>query len=189
MSKILVDATLSEKLPAYVNKEMLNLAKKIHYHGGENIVVSDVEHKGLVTLIEKVSKGKHPFKKENMHSSLDIGTKGDSKTWTKIFKRIGIKPGDKIYAVEDVYVNAKAIAKAAREYEIQSKVYLLDSTLRGKGKKKEGDITRIKNASEISKIADRTLSMARKRKKRKELEEEALSSIISLFIVSFSLVI
>src|SRR3989344_4404476 len=116
------EGSLSGQLPVYPNKRMLEIAHKIRQHGGRNVVISDGDKKFLNKLIHKISDGSPPFDEEDIKSSMNIGNKKESKTWYSIFQEMGVQEGDRFYGIEDTEANARAMARAAKDSGLVSRV-------------------------------------------------------------------
>lgn len=181
MAKKLQEATLSGELQPYPNKRMIKLAHKIREYGGVNTVVSDGDKSFLVELVHKISEGNPPFDEENIRSSLNVGSKKDPKTWHSIFQEMGVHRGDRFYGVEDTEDNARAMAKAAKESGLVTRVYLLDDSLSSNETKKDGDIIRVGSEEYLERKTHRHLIYHTKKKSRNTGE------IITIFIIFLSL--
>jgi len=174
-------ATMSGELPPYTNKRMMKIAHQTKKYGGINTVVSDGDKSFLVDLMHKISEGNSPFDKENIRSSLDVGSKKDSKTWYSIFQEMGVHEGDRFYGVEDTEANARAMAKAAKESGLVAKVYLLDRSLSLNEAKKDGDIIRVGSEEHLERKTYRHLKYHTKHK------SSNAKKVIAIFLLSFSL--
>ncbi len=174
-------ATMSGELPPYTNKRMMKIAHQTKKYGGVNTVISDGDKSFLVDLMHKISEGNSPFDKENIRSSLDVGSKKDSKTWYSIFQKMGVRKGDRLYGVEDTEDNARAMAKAAKESGLVARVYLLDQSLLSNDARRDGDIIRIGDEEYLERKVNRHLRYHTKKK------PENAREVIALFLLSFSL--
>src|SRR3989344_7343850 len=174
-------ATMSGELPPYTNKRIMKIAHQTKKYGGINTVVSDGDKSFLVDLMHKISEGNSPFDKENIRSSLDVGSKKDSKTWYSIFQEMGVHKGDRFYGVEDIEDNARAMAKAAKESGLVARVYLLDTSLSSSEAKKDGDIIRVGSEEHLERKTHRHLKYHTKHK------SSNAKKVIAIFLISFSL--